>query len=138
MESIAPPTRSEPGSPIISGNRIPHARSHSISSFFPPFSHSIPSVFPPESSVSNGRLIARSSHSIPSVFQPDKSDTASSDSVHQYSPSHSIYAYGEKLGSQAIFKSIAPPNTSNPSEPKGTNIKVGCFTLILVDFPLFI
>ena len=30
MESIAPPTRSEPGSPIISGNRIPQAIFKSI------------------------------------------------------------------------------------------------------------
>ena len=129
MESVAPPTKSQPDSPIISENRISHT-CHSIPSFFPPtkshsggsasnetlprlsltisslfpstrsqtessesnerippFSHSIPSIFPPESSESNERLITRSSLSIPSIFQPNKSDTASSDSVHKYSPS---------------------------------------------------
>jgi hypothetical protein len=226
MESVAPPTKSQPGSPIIIENRIhilvipyhhsshqpsltlvvqhlmklfhgcllpyrhsshqPSLRlrvqnpmkeipsfSHSIPSIFPPessesnerippFSHSIPSIFPPESSESNERLITRSSHSIPSIFQPNKSDTASSDSVHKYSPSlsevsnvvssrpnTSIYVPdefkdlhlslsidGNKSGSHKIVKSIARIAPCSTFKRKRTNTKVCLFTLIFVDFPL--
>ena len=226
MDSVAPPTKSQPGSPIISENRISHT-CHSIPSFFPPtkshsggsasnetlprlsltisslfpstrsqtessesnerippfshsirsiflpessesnerlppFSHSIPSIFPPETSESNERLITRSSHSIPSIFQPNKSDTASSDSVHKYSPSlsevsnvvssrpnTSIYVPdefkdlhlslsidGNKSGSHKIVKSIARIAPCSTFKRKRTNTKVCLFTLIFVDFPL--
>ncbi|GMY34993.1 hypothetical protein FCV25MIE_30235, partial [Fagus crenata] len=142
ISSLFPSTKSQTES-SESNERNP-SFSHSIPSIFPPessesnerippFSHSIPSIFPPESSESNERLITRSSHSIPSIFQPNKSDTASSDSVHKYSPSlsevsnvvssrpnTSIYVPdefkdlhlslsidGNKSGSHKIVKSIA-------------------------------
>uniref|UniRef100_A0A2N9JAJ5 Protein kinase domain-containing protein n=1 Tax=Fagus sylvatica TaxID=28930 RepID=A0A2N9JAJ5_FAGSY len=111
-ESIAPPTNSQYGSPVISENRIPHA-SHSILSFFPPnydssscgsasnempprLSHSIMSRFPPtwsqnESSRSDESL-PPFSHSITSIFPPNYDSSSRGSASNETPPrlSHSI------------------------------------------------
>uniref|UniRef100_A0A2N9IV66 Protein kinase domain-containing protein n=1 Tax=Fagus sylvatica TaxID=28930 RepID=A0A2N9IV66_FAGSY len=94
MESIAPPTKSQPGSPNISEEKIPQAPSHSTLSFFPPnespsgdstsnetlprLSCSTSSLFPPtrcqtESLGSNYEILRLFSRSISSIFPPTKS-----------------------------------------------------------------
>ena len=121
MESIAPPTKSPPGSPM-SEDRVPHA-TPSIASIFPPnysrsggsasdqtipqYSNSISIIFPPtksqtESSESNQRF-GQFSHSIPSIFPPTKSQTDQSSESNERLTRFSQYS----------ISSIFPPNMSD-------------------------
>ncbi|GMY11561.1 lysM domain receptor-like kinase 3 [Fagus crenata] len=128
MESIAPPTKSQPGSPNISEERIPQAPSHSILSFFPPSESSsgdstsnetlprlsckISSLFPTtrcqtESLGSNYEILRLFSRSISSIFPPTKSQPESPE-------------FNERIikrSSHSIL-SIFPPTKSLPDSPE--------------------